>query len=131
MDTDPGFKGKRLSVRSSFALAALAIIALVSGGCGKSPNSVAASHSDLFTTAPLKDEWDTAMAAMQTNGFVIATTNLNKMRLENPTPTPDQLAAINGTIKALSKQMENLANKGDANARSALEQLRTSQSPRR
>lgn len=131
MDTDPGLKGKRLPVRSNLALAALAIITLVSGGCGKSASSVAASHSDLFTSAPLKDEWDTAMAAMQTNGFVIAVTNLNKMRLENPTPSPDQLAAINGTIKALNKQMLDLANNGDANARSALEQLRTSQSPRR
>ena len=131
MDTDFGHADKKMSVRFSFGLAVLVIIALVSGGCGKSAHSVAASQSGLFTSAPLKDEWDTAMAAMQTNGFFIAATTLNKMRQENPAPTPDQLAAINDTIKALSRQMMDLASKGDANARNALQQLSASQSPRR
>lgn len=130
MDTDPGLKGKMLPLRSSLALGALVIVAL-SSGCSKSAQSVAAGNSGLFTSAPLKDEWDTATAAMQTNGFVVAITTLNKMRLENPAPDPNQLAAINDTIKSLNKQMLDLANGGDANARSALQQLGASQSNRR
>lgn len=130
MDTDPGLKGKMLSVRRNLSFVTLFVVALVSG-CSKSAHSVAAGNSGLFTSAPLKEEWDTATAAMQTNGFFVALTTLNKMRLENPPPSTDQLNAINDTIKALNQQMLALANKGDANARSALQQLSASQSNRR
>lgn len=127
MDTDFSLKGQRLLAKFGTALAAIAAIALVSTGCSKSAHSVASSHSDLFSSPPLKDEWETAMAAMQTNGFFVAASTLNKMRLENPAPTPDQLTAINDTIKSLNKQMLDLATKGDANARDALQQLGASQ----
>lgn len=130
MGTDLGLTRNKLLVRCNLALAALLLLTFASG-CGKSARSVAAGNSGLFTSAPLKDEWDTAMAAMQTNGFFVALTTLNKMRLENPTPDPNQLAAINDTIKSLNNQMLDLANKGDPNARSALEQLKTGQSNRR
>jgi len=126
MDTDLSLTVKRLSTRCSLALATIALVALISG-CSKSAHSVATSHSDLFTTAPLKDEWDTVTAAMQTNGFAVAAITLKKMRVETPTPTPDQLNAINDTIQSLNQQMLDLANKGDANARNALEQLKGSQ----
>jgi len=117
---------KALLVRYTLAFGVLLVLAALPG-CSKSAHSVAASNSGLFNSAPLKDEWDTAMAAMQTNGFFVAATTLNKMRLENPAPTPEQLSAINDTIKTLNKQMVNLASKGDANARSALEQIAASQ----
>lgn len=118
---------RKLLVRYISAFGVLMVLAVLSG-CSKSAHSVAANNSGLFTSAPLKDEWDTVVAAMQTNGFFIAGTTLNKMRLENP--TPDQLNAINDTIKSLNKQMLDLANKGDANARSALQQLSASQQHR-
>ena len=118
---------KNILANAMLVVTFLAIALLA--GCGKSAASAAAGNSQLFSAEPLKDDWAMVVAAMQTNGYVIAVTNLDKMRTENP--SPEQLGAINGTMRALSQQMADRAAKGDANARSAVEQLRTATAPRR
>lgn len=94
-------------------------------GCGR-PDAAAAfaSHSDLFSSGQLKEDWDIAMTAMKTNGYVTAETTLNKMRTENP--TAEQLNAINHAIKAINDQLYAAAEKGDANASKALKELANS-----
>ncbi|MDE3066749.1 MAG: hypothetical protein KGJ60_04270 [Verrucomicrobiota bacterium] len=111
-------------LRLSASLLLLALLA----GCGKpSASSVAAAHSNLFPSSPLKEQWDTAMAAMQTNGYVTAVTTLKKMQLENVNDA--QLTAINDTLRTLNDQILAAADKGDANAAHAMEELRNTGQP--
>lgn len=111
-------KASNLGFRLAPVLLALALAA----GCGRrSASSVADSHPGLFPSGQLKQEWDTAKAAMRTNGYVTAVTALRKMQLEKV--SAEQLNAINDTLRTLNLQMINAADKGDANANNALKEL--------
>jgi hypothetical protein len=66
-----------------------------------------------------------AMAAIQTNGYVAASLALQKV-MALPGLTPQQVQAAQEAGVALSDQMYEAANKGDANAKQALEELRKS-----
>ena len=119
--------GMNAMIRFGAIVLALALV----GGCGKpGASAVAAGHSQLFPDGQLKTDWDTATAAMQTNGYIAAGTALNKMLAENPSAA--QLEAIHDTLRALNGQMVAAADKGDVNARNTLEELsKMSQSRRR
>ena len=103
----------------------LALAVLVIAGCGRDPAALGAHNSKLFESAeaPIKSEWQTAMAAVNTNGYVTAVVTLQK--LQQMKLTPQQLDAVNQTVTAVSDQMYQAANKGDARAKQALEELRT------
>ena len=63
------------------------------------------------------------MAAIKTNGYVAATLAIQKV-MEQPGLTPKQTQAAQETGVALSDQMYEAANKGDANAKQAIDDLR-------
>ncbi len=103
----------------------LSLAVLLMPGCSKSASSVGSRNTKAFQSAnpETKASWDTALAAMNTNGFVTATVALMKLQ-QVPSLTPDQLKAVNETVTAVSDQMYAAANKGDANAKNAIEELR-------
>ena len=99
----------------NFALAA---------GCSKDASSLAARNAKLFQAGDpqLKALWDTANLAMKTNGFLAASLALQK--LHQAQLTPEQLRAVEQMGAAVSDQMYDAANKGDAGAAEAIKELR-------
>lgn len=97
-------------------------------GCGKSAQGLRDANAKLFTSAPaeIKAAWDAAGAAMATNGFAPAILTLKKLQAL-PGITPEQLKAVNETVTAVSDQMYDRINKGDAAAKEAMNQLRAAQ----
>lgn len=94
-------------------------------GCGANPQSAASRGAKAFQSAPpeTKAAWNTAMAAIKTNGYAPALKALDDV-LAQPGLTPEQGAVVKQTSTALSDQMYEAANKGDANAKAALDELR-------
>jgi ABC-type glycerol-3-phosphate transport system substrate-binding protein len=117
------FHGRSVVRRRGFDLFRIAALLVLAAGCSKpNPSAVAAAHSQLFPADPLKTEWETAMAALQTNGYIVAETALYKMQRENP--NAQQLQAIDETLRALNEQIIAAANKGDPGANQALQELK-------
>jgi len=108
-----------------FKLSLLILSGLVLAGCGGSPQSAASRAAKVFQSAPpeAKAGWDVAMAAIKTNGYVAASLALQKV-MADPGLTPQQKQAAQDTGVALSDQMYEAANKGDANAKAAIAELR-------
>lgn len=104
-----------------FTLMALVLAAAV--GCGKDTASLS-SGNKLFQSAnpQIKAQWNTAAAAIETNGFLTAMLSLQKLQQANL--TPEQLAAVNATATRVSNDMYDAANKGDASANEAIASLR-------
>jgi hypothetical protein len=102
----------------------LAITGVTISGCGKSASSVGSGHAKLFATADpqTKANWDTASAALKTNGFFAGTVSLITLQRQTNL-TPEQLKAVDETLTALSDQMYAAANKGDASAMQAIKDL--------
>jgi hypothetical protein len=102
----------------------LSLAALVMAGCSKNAASLGSSNAKLFATAPapIKAEWDKATAAIATNGYAAAILSLKNLQAQSL--TPEQTKAINDTVTAVSDQMYAAANKGDAAAKQALQDLR-------
>jgi hypothetical protein len=102
----------------------LAVTCVTISGCGKSASSVGSGHAKLFATADpqTKEHWDTASAALKTNGFFAGTVSLMKLQ-QQTNLTPEQVKAVDETLTALSDQMYAAANKGDANAVQAIKDL--------
>lgn len=106
----------------------LAVVGLAGLGlvaCGKSGSSMAAGKSRLFASAPpeVKEKWDIAAAAAGTNDFALAMLSLQQLQaLTNL--TAEQRQAVGQTATAISDQMYEAANKGDANAQKAIDDLR-------
>jgi len=100
---------------------------LLLAGCGRTPQSAAARAAKTFQSASpeAKAAWGTAMAAIQTNGYVAASVALQQV-MALPGLTPQQSQAAQAAGVALSDQMYDAANKGDANAKQAIEELRKS-----
>jgi hypothetical protein len=105
--------------------AVLALTVFCLAGCGsKSASSLGSSNAKLFAAAPasVKSQWDAASAAIATNGYtpaIVALKNLQQQSL-----SPEQLKAVNDTVTAVSDQMYAAANKGDAAAKQAIQDLR-------
>ncbi len=72
---------------------------------------------------PIKAGWESAMAAIATNGYTAATVALTTLQRQSGL-SPEQLKAINETVTAVSDQMYDAANKGDAAAKQAIQDLR-------
>lgn len=94
-------------------------------GCGKSAASLSSRNAALFESAPpeIKSDWEKATAAAKTNGYVVAITTFQK--LQRAALSPEQLQAVNETVSAVSDQMYETANRGDAAATQAIAELRT------
>ncbi len=103
------------------------VAGVVSFGCGaKDPNAVGSRNAKVFASADpqTREQWDTAIAAMKTNGYVIATVNLQCLA-QQTNLTPEQLQAVHETVASMTDQMFAAANKGDQAAVQAIQQLRT------
>jgi len=94
-------------------------------GCSRSANSLASSGNKAFQNAPpaVKADWDIAAAALGKNDYCTAILTLRKLQ-EAPNLTPEQTEIVKKTATAASDQMYDGANKGDANAKKSIEDLR-------
>ena len=93
-------------------------------GCGGA--SSAASRGDkLFNNASpeIKADWKTASGAVRSNDYAMALATLGKLGARTDL-TPEQQKCITDLSKSVSDQMYDAANKGDAKAKQALEDLR-------
>jgi hypothetical protein len=104
------------------------LIAIVVCGCKggtKDPNALGAKYNPVFASAPaeVKTPWETANSALKTNGYAVAIFELQAV-LQQPNLSPEQSAAAKETVNAVSAQMYAQANKGDAAARQAIDDLR-------
>jgi len=106
-------------------IAVPALIALAFMGCSKSATSVGSRHAEAFQSADAQTKaiWDTALAAVKTNGFALAIVTLKSLQAQ-PALTPEQLKAVNETATAVSDQMYAAANRNDPAALQAIEELR-------
>jgi len=94
------------------------------GGGSGDARKLNSQYSKVFASADpqVKELWEKAGAAIQTNGFSLAMRSLREIMETNA--TPEQISAAGATAKAVSDQMYDAANKGDANAKEALNELR-------
>ena len=116
-----------MNARTTISLLSL-VGALCLAGCGKSAEGLSSANAKLFASAPaeVKTAWDAASAAIATNGYATAILSLQKLQ-GLPALTAEQLKAVNETVTAVSDQMYEKANKGDAGAKEAINQLRGAQ----
>lgn len=107
-------------------MAAVAGLGLVAGCGSKNATEVSGKYDEAFRSAPaeVKANWEASKAAMKTNGYVPATIAL--MNLQSVTTlSPDQRKAVDDTVTAVSDQMYEAANNGDAAAQRAIDELRS------
>ncbi len=118
---------KNLNIRLKWlaGLALAGLVAVAASGCGKSAESAASDAGKLFASAPpeTKATWEAAQTAVKANDYATALLALRRIRL-HPGLTPEQVAAVDKTSLAVSDQMYEAANKGDANAKKAIETMR-------
>ena len=104
----------------------LALIAasLVLFGCGKSTDSVLAKNARLFQTADpkLRQDWDTAAAAVKTNGYATAILALRVLQRQDL--ATEQRDAVEQALRAVGDKLYTAAERGDAAAKEDLEQLK-------
>jgi len=100
---------------------------LLSPGCGgsKDPSKIGSQYDRLFSSADPETKacWDTAMAAMKTNGYAVTIQSIRKM-MESGKLTPEQTQAARQTATATSDKMYDAANTGDPAAKQAIDDLR-------
>ena len=111
----------RTCLRTAVLLLAVGFLAAAGIACNK---SVSSGGSALQSASPeVKKGWDAAMAAMNTNGYAVAITELQKIR-QLPGVTAAQGKAIDDASTKISDQMYAAANKDDPKAKAAIEDLR-------
>jgi hypothetical protein len=111
----------RICHRAAALFLAVGFVATAGIACNK---SVSSGGSALQTASPdVKKGWDTAMAAMNTNGFAVAIIELQKIR-QLPGVSAAQGKAIDDASTKISDQMYAAANKDDPKAKAAIEDLR-------
>lgn len=112
-------------MNTAFKCGLLAFLVLALVGCDKSPQTIAARGAKAFQSAPpeVKADWDSASSALNSNDLVGAVTNLAKLQVLE-TLTPDQGQVVRETSAALNDRIHEAANKGDASAKAALDELR-------
>ncbi len=95
------------------------------GGGSKDPNKVGSQYNQLFASADAETKacWDTAMAAAKTNGYAVTIQAVRTM-VASGKLTPEQAKAAQDTATATSDKMYDAANKGDAAAKQAIDELR-------
>jgi hypothetical protein len=120
-----GETGIRTGAKSFAVLAVLFCMILCVPGCGSSADSIASRSQQLFQSAPpqTKAAWDNATAALKSNDYAGALTNLQWLAAA-PGLTPEQARVVQQTATAVSDQMYAAVNRGDANGKKAIETLR-------
>ena len=112
----------RICLKVAALLVTVGFVAFAGIACNK---SVSSSGSALQTASPeVKKGWDVAMAAMTTNGYAVAITELQRIR-QLPGVSATQGKAIDAASTKISDQMYAAANKDDPKAKAAIEELRS------
>lgn len=93
-------------------------------GCSKDAESLGSARSKLFQSADpaIKAQWEAANASVKTNGYAEAIIGFK--RLQGANLSPEQRKAVDETVTAVSDQMYEAANKGEAGAIKAVQHLR-------
>jgi len=94
-------------------------------GCGKSSDAIASKRSKAFDSASpqIKTAWENAVAAAKSHDYALAITGLNSLAADTNL-TAEQLQAARDTGFAVSEEMRAAFNRGDENAKKAVEDLR-------
>lgn len=108
-------------LRKTTIQALLLVAAVGLTGCGKrAPDTTKAFQS---ASPEIQDAWQSANAAMKTNGYTMAILQLRQLRM-HPALTSEQLEALDHVSASISEKMYEAADKGDAGAKQAVEELR-------
>src|SRR5258708_3650444 len=113
-----------LNLHSISSTLGLLLLIAGSAGCGRSASSLGSGYSKLFQSADqqTKADWDTAIAAIKTNGYVLGIVSLSRLG-QQTNLSAEQGAAIRETVGAVSDQMHAAANKGDPAASNSIVEL--------
>jgi nicotinamide riboside kinase len=116
--------GKFMAIVGIVALVGVAVT-----GCSKDAKSIASSGTTAFQSAPpeTKAAWESALAAVKSDDYAAAILALQKLHGQAGL-NPEQIQAVEKTATAVSDQMYAAANKGDPNAKKAIEDLRKTMS---
>lgn len=100
------------------------VLAVGLAGCSKDAESLGSAGSKSFQSADpaIKAQWEAANAAVKTNGYAEAIIGFKKLQSTNL--SPEQRKAVDDTVTAVSDQMYEAANKGEAAAVKAVQRLR-------
>jgi hypothetical protein len=114
-------RSQKLVLLCSFSFLSAFLLA----NCGASPNSAAARGEKAFSSAPAETRtfWMMATTAIRTNDLALALATLGKLHSTQGL-TPEQTKAVEATSTALSDRLYSAANRGDPNAKRALDDLR-------
>jgi hypothetical protein len=101
-------------------LMAVAVLLLAGGaffGCAKKADV----GSQVFDQAPpeIREIWDNAVAADQTNGYVAAITGYHSLMAQKGKLTDDQITTLNAAALAINQRLYAAANSGDPAAKDA------------
>jgi hypothetical protein len=97
---------------------------LVGFGCGNKGGAAITGGSKAFDSNPAaKEMYQKTLTTLGTNDFVGASLFLRTVRTM-PDLTPEQIEVLNGVGLTLNTKMRAAADKGDANAKQALDELR-------
>lgn len=107
-------------------IVSLAVVCVLLNGCGQGN-----ANRPAFRAAPpdVKQTWERALAASQTDDYLGAHTNL--VSLLGRDITPEQLVAVQNALSALNERMYAAAAKGDESARKAVAALKAMAQPNR
>jgi hypothetical protein len=112
-------------MKAHFLFLVAVTASLLLGGCGQKPTpTLRAGDRTAFDKSPpeIKQLWDRALEADRTNDYVVAQ-NLLYGLSQQPLPL-DQSGAVSNEIAVVSRRMYDSAEKGDAAALKAIQQLR-------
>lgn len=99
------------------AVCFLLFVAWAFSGCAKK----AATGNRAFATAPpeIREIWDNAVAADQTNGYVVAITGYHDLMTRKASLTDEQITVVKAAALAINQRLYAAANGGDAAAKDA------------
>lgn len=109
----------------SFLLSLTAALATgLLSGCGDSSAKVSSADLKAFDSAPaeVKLAWTTALAASETNGYVLAVSTLRG--LAGAGLPLEQLEAVQNAIRAVNTKLTEAVGRGDAAAVKAMEEIK-------
>src|SRR3954463_3581651 len=94
-------------------------------GCSKKDQAKAANQAKAFDAAApgLKAEWDKILAGAAADDYATAISTCRKLQARTDL-SEEQRTAVNDTMTVVNDKMTTAAEKGDAKARRAIEDLR-------
>jgi len=101
-------------------------LALFTGCGGDDAAKVSAANEKAFASAPdpVQQAWRTALAASQTNGYVVAVSTLRD--LAGQPLSLEQVEAVQTAMRAINAKLTAAVGSGDAAAVKAMEEIKAS-----